>query len=125
MYHGVLALALNKSRKVVCVGNSSSGLKETPAFSCPTVNIGSRQDGRLRGANVIDVSYDSVEIIEAIKKCLFDDAFKHICSTADNPYWVGSAGSKVADVLSKVPLGQKLIRKQMTLQGLAKNGWYK
>ena len=60
-YHGILALAYNPLIKIVCVGNSSSGLKETPAFNCPTVNIGSRQEGRLRGDNVIDASYDSEE----------------------------------------------------------------
>ena len=42
LYHGVLALAYDSNTRVACVGNSSSGLKETPAFLCPTVNIGSR-----------------------------------------------------------------------------------
>jgi UDP-hydrolysing UDP-N-acetyl-D-glucosamine 2-epimerase len=41
------------------VGNSSAGIKETPVFGCPAVNIGSRQQGRLRGDNVLDVPYDS------------------------------------------------------------------
>jgi UDP-N-acetylglucosamine 2-epimerase (non-hydrolysing)/GDP/UDP-N,N'-diacetylbacillosamine 2-epimerase (hydrolysing) len=52
LYHGVLALARDQSLRIACVGNSSSGLKETPAFACPTVNIGSRQEGRLRGLAV-------------------------------------------------------------------------
>ena len=55
LYHGVLALARDPANRVACVGNSSSGIKETPAFGCPTVNIGSRQEGRLRGDNVLDV----------------------------------------------------------------------
>ncbi len=67
LYHGVLALAQDPSRRVVCAGNSSSGIKETPAFQCPTVNIGSRQDGRLRGGNVIDVGYDCSSIRQAIR----------------------------------------------------------
>ena len=49
LYHCVLALARNPDIRVTCLGNSSSGLKETPAFGCTTVNIGSRQEGRLRG----------------------------------------------------------------------------
>ena len=57
-YHGFLSLAKNNNVKIACVGNSSSGIKETPAFGCPTVNIGSRQLNRLRGENVIDVRYD-------------------------------------------------------------------
>ena len=72
-YHGILALAENTNYKVACVGNSSSGIKESPAFKCPTVNIGSRQDGRLRGANVLDVGYDSDSIYDATKKCLNKD----------------------------------------------------
>ena len=55
LYYGVLALARNPSLAVACVGNSSSGIKETPAFGCPSVNIGSRQLGRLRAGNVLDV----------------------------------------------------------------------
>jgi len=49
VYHGILGRSRNPNARVCCVGNSSYGIKETPAFGCPTVNIGSRQDGRLRG----------------------------------------------------------------------------
>ena len=70
LYHGVLALAKNPEMRVACAGNSSSGLKETPAFHCPTVNIGSRQEGRLRGKNVIDADYDKTAIAQAIRECL-------------------------------------------------------
>lgn len=67
LYHGLLALSMKSKINVVCVGNSSSGIKETPAFKCPCINIGSRQEGRLRSENVIDVTYNSDEIIEAVK----------------------------------------------------------
>lgn len=125
MYHGVLALVKDPSNRVACVGNSSSGLKETPAFGCPTVNIGSRQDGRLRGENVLDADYDSMEISNAIRRCLFDEAYREICRNAANPYWLGNAGPKIADVLASVPLNQDLIRKKMTLKGEEKDGWYR
>ena len=52
----------------------SSGIKETPVFGCPTVNIGSRQKGRLRGKNVLDVGYNKSLIIDSIKICLEDKA---------------------------------------------------
>ena len=94
------------------------------SFHCPTVNIGSRQDGRLRGKNVIDVSYDKRKIIAAVNQSLFDSDFRDSCSSATNPYWLGSVGPKVADVLAEVSLDQKLIRKRMTLKGSANNGWY-
>lgn len=125
VYHGVLALAKNISLRVACVGNSSSGLKETPAFGCPTVNIGSRQEGRLRGMNVIDAGYDSHEIEAAIKRCLFDDDFRLFCSTAENPYWLGDAGPKIAKVLAEVVLDQSLIRKKMTLKGEICDGGFR
>lgn len=125
LYHGVLALAKDKGMRVACVGNSSSGLKETPAFGCPTVNIGSRQEGRLRGANVLDAGYDKGGIAEAIRKCLFDDAFRQLCRTAENPYWLGDAGPKIADVLAHVPLDATLIRKRMTLRGEVRDGWFR
>jgi UDP-N-acetylglucosamine 2-epimerase (non-hydrolysing)/GDP/UDP-N,N'-diacetylbacillosamine 2-epimerase (hydrolysing) len=124
-YHGVLALARVAEIRVVCLGNSSSGLKETPAFGCPTVNIGSRQEGRLRGENVIDVDYSATEIYSATIKGLFDDDFRKLCREAVNPYWLGEAGPKIADVLAVTPLGQKLIRKQMTLMGESNDGWYR
>ena len=123
-YHGLLGLAKNKSSKVVCLGNSSSGIKETPAFACPTVNIGSRQEGRLRGQNVIDVNYDENEILKATKLSLTKN-FKSTCKSASNPYWIGDAGPKIANILSEVKLNSKLIRKKMTLSGQAKDGWFK
>ena len=124
LYHGVLALAQNPASRVVCVGNSSSGLKETPAFGCPTVNIGSRQQGRLRGKNVIDVDYEKDSIVAAVSQCIYDTNFREICRTAENPYHLGDAGKKIAAVLAEVPINQKLIRKAMTLQGRVKDGWY-
>lgn len=125
LYHGVLALALNSDHRVACVGNSSSGLKETPAFNCPTVNIGSRQEGRLRGENVLDADYNAAGILSNVSRCLFDEEFRSLCRRAENPYWLGDAGPKIAEVLATVELGQRLIRKRMTLRGEAENGWYR
>jgi UDP-N-acetylglucosamine 2-epimerase (non-hydrolysing)/GDP/UDP-N,N'-diacetylbacillosamine 2-epimerase (hydrolysing) len=125
LYHGVLALARNPVLRVACAGNSSSGIKETPAFNCPTVNIGSRQEGRLRGENVLDVGYNIQTITDAIRRCLFDEDFRALCRNAENPYWLGDAGPKIADVLATVPLDQNLIRKRMTLKGEIRNGWFR
>jgi len=124
-YHGLLAFARNQTARVVCVGNSSSGIKETPAFACPTVNIGSRQDGRLRGENVIDAPYEADAIHDAVRRCLDDAAFRAQCRAAPNPYWMGNAGRKIADVLSTVSLDGRLLRKGMTLRGETKGGWFR
>jgi UDP-N-acetylglucosamine 2-epimerase (non-hydrolysing)/GDP/UDP-N,N'-diacetylbacillosamine 2-epimerase (hydrolysing) len=125
MYHGVLGLARDPAMRVVCAGNSSSGIKESPAFMCPTVNIGSRQDGRLRGQNVLDVGYDAAEIVAAVHRCISDEEFRQLCRTSDNPYYLGDAGPKIADVLARVPLDQALIRKRMTLRGEVRDGWFR
>ena len=115
LYHGILALALDRNIKVACVGNSSSGIKETPAFGCPTVNIGSRQERRLRGENVIDCSYNEQEIYNAIQRCFSDSDFRKTCFTSINPYGLGDAGIKIAKILSEVELGKKIILKKMTI----------
>lgn len=125
-YHGILALAKNPDIKICCVGNSSSGIKETPAFHCPTVNIGSRQQGRLRAENVIDTNYDSQLIISAVEKCFNDMDFRRTCKKCVNPYGVGDAGKKIAKVLSEVNLDKTtILRKEMKNRGLEKDGWYR
>jgi UDP-hydrolysing UDP-N-acetyl-D-glucosamine 2-epimerase len=124
-YNGLLALAWNPEIKVACVGNSSSGIKETPAFGCPTVNIGSRQEGRLRGDNVMDVGYFYQEIVSAVELCFESEDFREKCRNTNNPYYLGDAGKKVASVLSSIPLDRKLLRKLMTLKGEVRDGWYR
>ena len=93
LYHGILGLSKTSTWRVACVGNSSSGIKETPVFGCPTVNIGTRQQGRLRGSNVIDANYDEEEIYQSIKKCLYDEDFRLVCKNTVNPYGGGNAGN--------------------------------
>ncbi len=97
-----------------CLGNSSSGIKETPAFECPCVNIGPRQRGRLRADNVIDVGYDRDEILAAIDRTLHDEAFKGQVRSCDNPYGAGNAGPRICDVLATIPVDPRLIQKRMT-----------
>jgi UDP-N-acetylglucosamine 2-epimerase (non-hydrolysing)/GDP/UDP-N,N'-diacetylbacillosamine 2-epimerase (hydrolysing) len=107
-YHGVLNVA------AACLGNSSSGIKETPAFHCPCIDIGSRQRGRLRGNNILEVGYDKRAIKEAIRRCLFDEDFKAAMRTCSNPYGAGNAGRTIADTLATIPLTRALIQKKMT-----------
>jgi UDP-hydrolysing UDP-N-acetyl-D-glucosamine 2-epimerase len=96
----------------VMVGNSSSGIIEAPSFGLPVVNIGSRQKGRERTENVIDVDYDKEEIKAAIKKALYDEDFKEKVKKCKNPYGDGKAGIKIADVLSKKKIDKELLQKR-------------
>jgi UDP-hydrolysing UDP-N-acetyl-D-glucosamine 2-epimerase len=123
-YHGVLALSLDGTKQVVCVGNSSSGIKETPAFGCPTVNIGSRQDSRLRGDNVIDADYNSSKISSAIKYCIENEVFRSKSKEGHNPYGEGNAGLKIANRLATIDLGPDILRKKMTLLGKKEGDWF-
>ena len=124
-YHGVLNLASNEKNRVVCLGNSSSGLKETPAFNCPAVNIGNRQKGRLSGENVIHCLNQANSIYEAVQKGLYDENFRRICRQSMNPYGIGNSGKKMCDYLSNVALDADLLKKKMTLAGEERNGWFK
>lgn len=111
-YHGLLALARDPKIRIACVGNSSSGIKETPVFGCPAVNIGSRQEGRLRAENTLDVGYGVKEISDGIEQCLFDDGFRKLCSEVKNPYGDGHSADAVVRVLTTVAIDEKLITKK-------------
>jgi UDP-hydrolysing UDP-N-acetyl-D-glucosamine 2-epimerase len=112
-YHGVLNIC-GRTGRGVCVGNSSSGIKETPALGCPVVNVGSRQNGRLRADNVIDVGYNRDEIISAVRKALDDEGFRRRCRNSKNPYGAGNAGEQIAHVLATIDINMGLIQKRMT-----------
>lgn len=81
------------------VGNSSVGIREAAFLGVPTVNIGTRQAGRERGANVRDVPYDRRAIAAAVESHL---ANGHLPS--DRLYGDGSAGTQIAHLLATEPL---------------------
>lgn len=95
----------------VMVGNSSSGIIEAATFKLPVVNIGTRQKGRVRGANVIDVGYRREEIMAGIEKALQAD-FRDSLSGMTNPYGNGAAADRIIARLKAVPLDQRLLVKR-------------
>jgi GDP/UDP-N,N'-diacetylbacillosamine 2-epimerase (hydrolysing) len=82
----------------VVIGNSSSGIIETPSFHKPTVNIGDRQKGRLKAESIIDCEPRVQCIASAIKKALHED-FRRICMNVMNPYGDGNTAEKIVDIL--------------------------
>jgi UDP-hydrolysing UDP-N-acetyl-D-glucosamine 2-epimerase len=98
----------------VVVGNSSSGLMETPFFKLPCVNIGSRQAGRLRAQNVIDTDYEKEEIKAAIRMALEDKIFLSQVRDCQNPYGEAGAAAKILEAFNNAPFSRKLIQKQIT-----------
>ncbi|HMQ31535.1 MAG TPA: UDP-N-acetylglucosamine 2-epimerase [Chloroflexaceae bacterium] len=95
---------------VAMVGNSSSGIIEAASFELPVVNVGSRQHGRARGANVIDVPYRRHEILAGLRRALAPD-FRLSLRGMANPYGDGRAAERIAGVLRTVPLDQRLLMK--------------
>lgn len=106
-YLGLLGIAS------AMIGNSSSGIIEAPSFGLPAINVGSRQDGRERADNVIDVGYDRGEVESAIETALFDEAFRARVERRENPYGSGGTGLKVADILGDMSIDDRLLEKRM------------
>ncbi len=91
------------------VGNSSSGIRETCYLGTPTVNIGTRQNGREHGKNVVNVEYDKEQIKKAIQDCI-----KHGKYELEHIYGEGKSGKKIADILAKINL-KNIIQKRLLL----------
>jgi UDP-hydrolysing UDP-N-acetyl-D-glucosamine 2-epimerase len=81
------------------VGNSSAPIREGAFLGVPAVNIGTRQRGRDRGPNVVDVGYDRAEILAGVRRQLAHGRFP-----PDALYGDGHAGGRIADLLARVPL---------------------
>jgi len=87
------------TRAACLVGNSSVGIRECSYLGVPVVNVGSRQERRDRGSNVLDVGYHASEIRTAIEHWLSAPRPK-----PDNVYGGGDAGKRIAEILATVPL---------------------
>ena len=83
------------------LGNSSSGIIETPAFHVPTVNIGDRQRGRLQSESIINCGTNVGEIIVAIKKAMSEE-HRRICRSVVSPYGDGHAAERIASKVVEV-----------------------
>ncbi len=92
-------------------GNSSTGIHEAPSFGLPTINIGTRQQHRERGANVIDVPNNRGAITRALERALGDKAFIARIKKAKNPYDQGDTARRIVKILEtiKLPNVQKVL----------------
>lgn len=99
----------------VMLGNSSSGIIEAASFNLPAVNIGTRQQGRIHPANVIDVGYNTQEIVAAVRRAL-SPAFRKRMRGLRNPYGNGHAGEKVGKVLAKIKATPEFLQKRLTFR---------
>jgi GDP/UDP-N,N'-diacetylbacillosamine 2-epimerase (hydrolysing) len=89
------------------VGNSSSGIVETPAFGIPTVNIGDRQKGRIQAESIINCKPETGEIAAALRRA-FSDGFREKIRHIPNPYGDGNTSEKILDVIRDFLLNEKV-----------------
>jgi UDP-hydrolysing UDP-N-acetyl-D-glucosamine 2-epimerase len=81
------------------VGNSSAPLREGAFIGVPTVNVGTRQGGRDRAANVMDVPSERTAIVDAVRRQIAHGPYP-----SDHLYGDGEAGTRIADILATAPL---------------------
>lgn len=95
------------------VGNSSSGIMEAPFLRIPSVNIGTRQSGRLRSKSVIDTDYEKLNIKNAIIKVIYDKRFLKNIKRQPNSYGNGNASKQIVKIIEKFDLNKIPIQKKM------------
>ncbi len=83
------------------IGNSSSGIIELPSFNKPTINLGTRQTGRLKPKSVIDCNYDKKNILKKVKLASSKKFLKKI-RNLKNPYFNGFTSKKIVKKLKKI-----------------------
>jgi len=92
------------------IGNSSSGIIEVPYFKIPTINIGDRQNGRLKARSIIDCEPKKKKIIDSINLALTKN-FSLICKNKETFYGDGNAGIKSFKIIKKVIDKMKIKKK--------------
>jgi len=86
----------------VMVGNSSAGIVELPSFKKPFVCIGTRQKGRLKARNVLEVEARKNDIIDAIQISIYDKDFIRDLQQLENPYGDGRCSLKVCEIIQRI-----------------------
>lgn len=93
------------------VDNSSAGIIEAPSLDTPTVDVGDRQESRLRADSVHSVAHDTDAIRRAIRRCR-EPSVAREAAAAENPYARGGAGERIAERLATQPIDDRLRRKE-------------
>ena len=82
------------------LGNSSSGIIELPGFKKGTINIGNRQEGRIRSDSIIDTACKKKNIILSIKK-LYSQKFQKILKISRNPFEKKNTRKLIVSIIKK------------------------
>ncbi len=95
---GNLYLSALKNARVI-IGNSSSGIIEAPIVGTPTINIGNRQEGRIRTPSIIDCNFNPEDIRQSIKRAISPE-FTEDVNKKDHPYGTGKTVQKIVEILN-------------------------
>ncbi|MFK7886061.1 MAG: UDP-N-acetylglucosamine 2-epimerase [Gammaproteobacteria bacterium] len=98
-------------RAQVLIGNSSSGIMEAPAVCVPVIDIGDRQKGRLRAANIVHADA-TADAISAAFNTVTSPKFRAALATMTNPYGDGHASERIAVAIETAPNRATLLNKQ-------------
>lgn len=90
----------------ILIGNSSSGIHEAATYKIPVINIGSRQNGRLKPVNVINAKCNKNDIYKKIKFCLNNEKFNKSIKNVKNPYGDGNSSKKIIKIIKQLNLNQ-------------------
>lgn len=94
------------------IGNSSSGIIETPSFKTPTVNIGDRQKGRIQAENIINCEPNKDMICNSIKMAL-SDTFRSTLKDVKSPYGNGNTSGFIVNTIKTfLSKGDSSLRKR-------------
>lgn len=105
-------LAFLKYSKLI-IGNSSSGIIESSTFKIPCINVGRRQNKRLRPKNVIDVPIIKLELLKKSFKKAISKKFKSSLKSLKNPYGNGKSSAKIINQILKTNINDKLLYKEL------------
>ncbi len=94
------------------IGNSSSGIIDVPYFKVPTVNIGDRQNGRIRHASVIDTDYSIESITQGIERALSKE-FKAGLKNMKFKFGAGRAAERMINIIKDIKVDQNFMRKKL------------
>ena len=84
---------------LVLIGNSASGVTESAALGIPVVNVGDRQEGRERDANVVDVGVTHCGIVSAVERALMDEGVREAVSSRRSVYGDGRTAQRIVTIL--------------------------
>lgn len=105
-------LSLLKNTKCI-IGNSSSGIIESSSFKVPCINVGRRQNDRIKPKNVVSINKVTEKNLLYAYKKISSISFKNKIKKIENPYGSGKSSKKIVDILINTKIDDKLIKKNV------------